>query len=133
VVSSATSGESHTSPLPCDNWSLIGGENAPSGYSYRDRELDDGTVKKIIWKRGRFFKAQLQGRGPANLDYALQLGVSQSPVDAALRSGEARLCVRCNASHGRDGSDGKAFSGRSPDCPAPAACPAGSPSGAFLE
>jgi DNA-binding beta-propeller fold protein YncE len=132
TVSSATSGESHTSPLPCQNWSLIGRADSPAGYTYRDKQLDDGTVKKLVWKSGNLLKAALHGKGPTNLDYTLQPGVSQSPVDAVLRSGETRVCVRCNASGGRDGSDGRPFSGRDPDCPPPSAC-AGSPGGAFLD
>jgi YVTN family beta-propeller protein len=132
TVSSATSGESHTTPLPCQNWSLAGREDSPKGYSYRDKELDDGTVKKLSWKAGKVFKASLQGRGPTNLDYTLVLGVSQSPVDAVFRSGQNRVCIRCNASSGRDGHDGRPFTGRGADCPPPSAC-AGSPGGAFLD
>jgi hypothetical protein len=131
-VSSASSGQSHTSPLPCQNWKLLGKETSPSGYAYGDKTLSGGTVKKLVWKKGKSLKAVLRGSGPTTLDYTLQVGVSQSPVDAVLRSGEARVCIRCNASSGRDGSDGRNFSGRDPDCPPPAAC-AGSPGGAFLD
>jgi hypothetical protein len=132
TVSSASSGQSHTSPLPCQNWKLLGKETSPSGYAYGDKTLSGGTVKKLVWKKGKSLKAVLRGSGPTTLDYTLQVGVSQSPVDAVLRSGEARVCIRCNASSGRDGSDGRNFSGRDPDCPPPATC-AGSPGGAFLD
>jgi hypothetical protein len=132
TLSSATSGETHASPLPCQNWTLLGKETAPTGYSYRDKELDDGTVQKLVWKAKKVLKAVLRGKGPTNLDYTLQVGVSQSPVDATLRSGPQRVCVRCAASSGRDGSDGRIFTGHDTACPAPSAC-AGSASGAFLD
>jgi len=130
TVSSPTSGETHTTGLPCQHWSLLGSEFSPTGYAYKDKRVVDGTVTKLTWKLGKALKVQLQGKGLRNLDYVLQVGVSESPVDAVLHSGPARVCVRCNATGRRDGSDGRRFGGR--DCPPPGACP-GSPSGAFLD
>jgi len=130
TVSSPTSGETHTSGLPCQNWSLLGSEFSPTGYAYKDKRVVDGTVTKLTWKLGKALKVQLQGKGLRNLDYVLQVGVSESPVDAVLHSGPSRVCVRCNATGRRDGSDGRRFVGR--DCPPPGGCP-GSPSGAFLD
>lgn len=120
TLSSATSGESHTTDLPCENWSLLGSPSNPKGYKYADSELDDGTAKKVIWKDGKQLKATLFGKGVTNLDYDLQTAVSQGDVQAAFSAESITLCMRCAGMPGKDGSDAKLFLGK--DCPVPAAC-----------
>ena len=122
TLSSPTSGASHTSPLPCQNWALIGSDANPHGYKYADKGLFTGTVSKLSWKRGKDLKATLTGKGASVLDYDLQTGVAQNPVHGQLVSGQSGVCFAC-ASGTRDGSDGKLFSAKSVDCPAPASCP----------
>ncbi len=119
TISSATSGATHTSPLPCQNWALMGGTDDPTGYKYADKLLTSGTVSKLSWKRGKDVKATFTGKGVAVLDYDLQAGVSQNPVAGRLVSGAVGVCFECTSA--RDGSDGKSFSAKS--CPAPPTCP----------
>jgi hypothetical protein len=120
ALSSQASGQSHSTDLPCENWKLIGKASNPKGYLYRDRELDDGTAKIVVWKDGKLLKTVLQGKGPTNLDYDLQLDVSQGAVAATFTSGATRVCVLC-APDGKDGSDAKTFLGK--NCVAPPTCP----------
>jgi hypothetical protein len=82
--------------------------------------LDDGTAKIVVWKDGKLLKTVLQGKGPTNLDYDLQLDVSQGAVAATFTSGATRVCVLC-APDGKDGSDAKTFLGK--NCVAPPTCP----------
>lgn len=96
------------------------GRRARAATKYRDRELDDGTARTVLWKAGKLFKAALRGRGPSVLDYDLQLGLSQGTVAATFAEGNTRLCAVCGGGPGRDGADGKTFLGR--DCPAPVEC-----------
>ncbi len=121
TLSSAASGESHSSDLPCQNWELIGSETNPKGYKYKDRELDDGTAKVVVWKDGNQLKAILQGKGTSVLDYDLQVGVSQDTVAAVFEYGGAQICMTCPPLDDNDGSDGKKFYGR--ECAAPPTCP----------
>src|SRR5262249_6609790 len=118
TVSSA-SGQVHTAALPCQNWQVLGGSIA-KGYKYLDRELDDGTARIVVWKDRNLVKATLLGSGPTVLDYDLQTGVSQDPVDVKLGGSSAAICMQCNGSSGKNGSDGKLFLGK--DCPEPVAC-----------
>ena len=120
VFVSVSTGESHTTPLPCQNWSLLGSTTNPKGYKYSDAELDQGTAKKVIWKNGSQLKATLKGSGPSTLDFDLQLGLSAGSVAAVLTNGSNALCASCLPSNGRDGSDGRTFLGK--DCPAPPSC-----------
>jgi hypothetical protein len=93
--------------------------------------LDDGTVKTLTWKGGKLAKAVFKGKGATQLNYDLQGGIDQGLVDVELRSGSARLCLRCGASDGNNGSDGRKFLGKGPSCAAPAEClTGGSSSGA---
>jgi len=120
TVSSSTSGQSHTTDLPCQNWKLIGKTTNPKGYRYRDRQLDDGTAKVIVWRDGKL-RAVLQGKGPSTLDYDLVVGTSQGTVDVIFtRDSGDQLCMACAPHKGRDGSDGKRFRGK--NCPAPPSC-----------
>jgi hypothetical protein len=121
MLSSLTSGQSHSTDLPCENWKLIGNTSNPKGYKYKDKELDDGTAKLVLWTDGKLLKAVLQGKGPTNLDYDLQLGVPQGTVAATFTSGASRVCVVCGPHNGKDGSDAKKFQGK--NCSAPPSCP----------
>ena len=62
----------------------------------------------------------LQGSGPSNLDYDLQIAVTQGAVGARLTSGTQDVCTACTSSNGNDGTDGKKFLGKT--CPVPIAC-----------
>ncbi len=120
TIGSTSSGENHTTDLPCQNWVLLGSASSPKGYKYGDPELDDGTAKKVIWKNGSQLKATLFGKGPTTLDYDLQTGIVQSPVALRFDSQAGPICLACAGVAGKDGSDGKNFQGK--DCAAPAAC-----------
>ena len=87
-------GSAHETPLPCQNWELLGPPTTPRGYRYRDPELDDGTALRVVWKNGRLLKAVLSGRGPTNLDYDLK-GGAQEYIGVQLTSGPDRICFRC--------------------------------------
>jgi YVTN family beta-propeller protein len=122
TIASATSGQSFTANLPCQNWKLIGSTTNPKGYKYTDPELADGTAKVVVWKDQSLLKASLSGKGASILAYDLQTGVTQDPVTARLTSvGGGGLCLQCSGSNGKDGSDGKMFEGK--DCAAPPSCP----------
>jgi len=75
-----------------------------------------------VWKRNARLKAGLKGSGLSPLGYDLQVGVDQGAVDVELRSGDARVCLRCDDSNGADGSDGRKFQGRDAQCMAPPVC-----------
>ena len=114
--------ESRRDPIRSDSAPLIGAAMAPKGYKYKDRELDDGTAKTIVWKSAKLLKVSLSGKGPTTLGYDLQAGMTQTPVDVRFESGVTRVCLRCGPPAGRDGTDGKSFSAKAADCPAPAEC-----------
>jgi hypothetical protein len=121
TFASAVSGASHATELPCHNWKLMGAEAQPKGYRYRDKKGMDGTARSVVWKSGGLLKAELSGKGAALLDFALEAAVSQGTVEAALRSGDMRVCAACAADDpSRDGSDGRKFTGKV--CPAPVTC-----------
>jgi hypothetical protein len=63
TVSSVTSGESYASPLPRQNWALLGPDENPYGYKYADKTLAVATVSKLTWRRGKDLKATLTGKG----------------------------------------------------------------------
>jgi hypothetical protein len=130
-VVSISSGQSHETPLPCQNWVQLGSPTSPKGYKYKDPEQDDGTAQKVVWK-AKNLKATLTGKGPTTLDYDLQVGVHEAPVAARFQSGDVIVCLQCTADNGKDGSDGKQFLGKTLTCPAPTGCLA-SPDGAFLD
>lgn len=122
---SPTSGQSHSTPLPCQNWKIIGkatpGE-IPTGYRYSDGELDDGTCKVVSITHQNLVKAVCSGKGPTNLDYDLQQGTSQDPVRVVITAGSAprRYCASLGGTVKRDGDDGKTFLAK--DAGAPASC-----------
>ena len=119
TVAGAASGESHTIGLPCQNWDLLGNEANPKGYKYKDKELDDGTVKVVSWKQGKL-KLVLSGKGSSTLDYDLAVSVAQGTVDVLFDNLGESLCMACAPFSGKDGSDGKKFLGK--NCPAPLTC-----------
>jgi DNA-binding beta-propeller fold protein YncE len=130
-VLSPTTGKSHTTDLPCQNWTLVGSASAPKGYRYRDPEQNDGTARTVTWRPSQL-KATLTGQGPTTLDYDLQVGVDEAPVAARFSSEPITICLECTAYNGKNGSNGKQFLGRKLTCPAPSGC-ASSPSGAFID
>ncbi len=119
TISSSGSGESHTIGLPCQNWDLLGNAASPKGYKYKDKELDDGTVKVVSWKQGKL-KLVLSGKGSSTLDYDLAVSVSQGTVDVLFDNLGSSLCMACAPFNAKDGSDGKKFLGK--NCPVPVSC-----------
>jgi hypothetical protein len=120
TIASTTSGQSHTSPLPCQLWIVLGQEDNAQGYKYVDKTLAIGTVKQLTWRRGKDVKALLTGKGASTLGYDLQAGISQNELQGSLVSGDVGVCFACNAV--RDGSDGRLYSAKAAECPAPATC-----------
>ncbi len=126
-VSSATSGQSFWQDLPCQNWSLIGSEANPCGYSYKDAKLADGPCKRVLLRSGSRLKASCKGGGPHPLDYDLQVGQSQTPVAVTIETGQLGLpgaqgyCAKFGGVVKKDGSDGKTFLAK--NAAAPASCP----------
>ena len=130
-VASLSTNSSEEADLPCQNWFLIGSPTSPKGYKYKDPEQNEGTTKTATWK-ARQLKATLTGKGPASLDYDLQMNVDEAPIGARFQSGDVVICMECTAHNGKNGSDGKQFLGKTLTCPAPTGC-VSSPSGAFLD
>lgn len=103
-VSSSTSGESFSQALPCANW-----EVTPSGYRYRDPQLDDGPCRLIIFAPGHTTKAVCSGAGPSVLDFDLESGVDQVPIGVKLTLGTASYCASFGGTIKADGTDGTLF------------------------
>jgi len=128
---SSTSGHSHTTPLPCANWTILGPDpgfgQSPKGYKYLDKELDDGTCKLVLIKHRTLVKAVCQGKGPTDLDYNLEPGHTESPVDVVITTGSdsRRYCAAFAGRIKRNGADAKSFVAT--DAPAPAVCLGGPP------
>ena len=127
TFSSATSGQSFTSPLPCANWRAA----KNGGYRYLDRQLDQGACKLVIIKQGKILKTLCQGTGPTDLNYDLMPGQSQTPVNVSLRvgSGPDLYCMSFGGKVLKSGDDGRTFLAKQ----APAPVLQCSPSGAFLD
>ncbi len=119
IVRSALTGETHTTELPCENWT---GRKSGS-WRYNDRELDDGTCKRVEIRGTRTVRVLCHGRGPTVLDFDLRPGERQDPIDVVLEVGTApeRYCMRFGGTVRKDGSDGKRFMARK--SPAPSECP----------
>lgn len=107
-VTSPTSGETVTLALPCQNWGV---NRRGGGFKYLDRNLTTSACRSVLVKTARGIKATCQGRGPAVLDYDLQLGVHQYPVDVVLRLGATPevYCLRFGGFARKNGTDGKTF------------------------
>jgi hypothetical protein len=120
TVRSTATGESHTTELPCQNWT---GRKTGS-WRYADREMDDGTCKTVQIRSTRTVRALCYGRGPTTLDFDLQEGTPQPPIDVTLELGAGpgaeRYCLRFGGVVKNDGSNGKQFFAR--DSAAPTAC-----------
>lgn len=125
TVSSATSGQSHTTTLPCENWKRVGRDpgtgNAPKGYKYTDKKLLSGTCKSILIKNGKIVKILCLGKGPMNLDYDLQEGQEQAPVDVVLTTGTRVHCAQFGGKINKDGTNAKVFKAKGAD--KPISCP----------
>jgi hypothetical protein len=121
-ISSSTSGQNVSAPLPCENWQLLGKQTNPAGYRYRDRELADGPCRTVVLKHGRSARALCLGRGLSLLDYDLQEQEHQAPVSVLLTTGgSARYCSEFGGEIRKDGTDGKTFLAR--DALPPPGCP----------
>jgi len=121
-ISSSTSGQNVSAPLPCKNWELLGAQSSQMGYRYRDRELDDGPCRTVTLKHGRSAKALCLGRGLGLLDYDLKEQEHQAPVSVLLQTGgSVRYCSEFGGEISRDGTDGRTFLAR--DALPPAGCP----------
>lgn len=118
TVTSAATGATHTTELPCENWT---GRKTGS-WRYNDREMDDSTCMRVEIRSTRSMKAICLGRGPSVLDFDLHPGEAQAPIDVVLElgTGPDRYCLTFGGTVKKDGSDGKTFFGR--DSIAPVAC-----------
>lgn len=118
TLTSQTSGESYSQELPCEGWT---GRKTGS-WRYNDRVLVDGACMRVEIRSTRSLKAICTGRGPSSLDFDLQPGQLQAPIDVTLEvgSGPDRYCMRFGGTVKPDGSDGKKFVAR--DSTAPVAC-----------
>jgi len=118
TVTSATTGESHTTLLPCQNWT---GRKTGS-WRYNDRHLFDSTCMRVEIRSTRSLKAICLGRGPSVLDFDLRPGEPQQPIHVTLElgTGPDRYCMTFGGVVKKDGSDGKKFFAR--DSAAPGAC-----------
>lgn len=103
-ITSATSGESFTQGLPCANW-----EQGPTGYRYKDSELDDGACRSVAFEPGRGIKAKCSGAGPSVLDFDLESGVPQAPIAVKVTLGTASFCTTFGGTVKDDGTDGEVF------------------------
>ena len=129
TVSSVSSGESFTIPLPCGGWTVNG-----AGNTYKYKDSTGATCKIVIIKGGRLNKAVCKG---TQVSFDLT-AVDQVNIDVVLRAGSAprRWCTAFNGATAgcdvkKNGSDGKKYLAK--NCiTAPVVCGA-SPSGAFLD
>ncbi len=121
TVAGNGSGQSHVADLYCERWSLIGSEADPRGYRYADSRLESGSVRKVIWKRAGQLTAVLSAAGGFPIDYHLEVGVAQGPVDVELSSGEELVCLRCQDAE-FVGSNGTTFVGTGDECVVPSSC-----------
>jgi len=125
TFTSVTSGESHTTLLPCQNWT---GRKTGS-WRYRDTELDDSTCQVVQIRSTRTLRAVCLGRGPTLLDFDLVEGQAQTPIDVTLElgTGPDRYCLRFGGTVKADGANGRKLFAS--DSPAPVACAPPAPPG----
>lgn len=118
TFTSAATGASHTTVLPCENWT---GRKTGS-WRYADRKLQSSTCTMVQLRSTRALRATCLGRGPTELDFDLVPGQAAGPIDVTLELGSApdRYCLRFGGTVKHDGSDGKKFFAR--DSAAPGAC-----------
>lgn len=120
-VASEASGESFAQGLPCEHWTLLEGSGV-RGYAYRDRAHAEGPCSRVVLRAQRHIKVRCAERGGAVLDYSLDRGRSQDPVQVELRTGiEGLYCARFADGIRRDGRNGRRFTavqaGTAPSCP----------------
>ena len=121
TVRSTTSGQVHSEPLYCGNWSLLGSPASPKGYVYRSDFT--GAAKKIVWKSGRLLKVLLTDATGLPVDFDLQNGTSQGLVELQLSSRGDSTCVQCGpVDDARDGRDGRKYLALGATCVAPTRC-----------
>jgi hypothetical protein len=118
TVTSVATGASHTTELPCQNWT---GRKTGS-WRYYDRKLEVSTCTTVQIRSTRTLRATCLGRGPTDLDFDLVPGAAAGPIDVTLElgTGPDRYCLRFGGTVKHDGSDGKKFFAR--DSAAPGAC-----------
>jgi hypothetical protein len=108
--------------LPCENWLPLPPFLNPSGYKYKDRELDEGPCKRVFIRNGKRLKTACFGKGATTtFDYDLMEGTDEGTVNVVLTTGSIRYCTAFGSYKGRAGTDGKRFQGR--DADKPTACP----------
>ncbi len=122
---STTSGQDHTFDLPCQNWSVTGGDKVKSvlkrGYKYKDSKRVDGPCNSVKIKGTKSLSVSCKGKsGVAAFPYDLVFGSSQGEVTAVLETGLIKHCAQFQALF--DGSDGKKYKGKSLLAP-PVSCP----------
>ena len=121
---SATSGQDVTLPLPCQNWSVTGGNKVGSvptrGYKYKDPAREQGPCVSVKLKGTKSLTVSCKGKkGAAGFPYDLVLGQNQGSITAVLEMGLIKHCAEFLPLF--DGSDGKKYKGKS--LAMPAACP----------
>lgn len=108
--------------LPCENWTTLGKVGrATFGYRYRDPARASGPCSDIKLMGTKLLKITCDNKGGAVLGYDLVEGTDEGRVSAVLTTATTRYCASFDDHHGKDGSDGKKFLGRSQ--PAPSSCP----------
>lgn len=121
---SATSGQDVTVDLPCQNWTVTGGNKVNSvskrGYKYADGKREDGPCNSVKIKGTKSLSVSCKGKpGAASFPFDLQSGVGQGVISTVLRLGLVEYCSEFQPFF--DGADGKKYKGKG--FAAPAACP----------
>lgn len=119
TVFSETTDEFFTQELPCLNWNLLGREDDPVGYRYRDPVRRFGPCHSVVL-RGDRLTVKCRASDDAPLAYDLSAAIPQPPVSVEIRVGGTIHCAEYGGSLRADGSNGAEFVAS--DAPAPAAC-----------
>ncbi|MFN8549444.1 MAG: hypothetical protein U0527_16105 [Candidatus Eisenbacteria bacterium] len=101
-IASSTSGAFLGQDLPCANW-----QQTPSGYRYRDPELDDGPCKEVYFRPDDVSTIRCSGAGPSVLAFDLEPGVVQAPISVRLTLGSQSFCTTFGGTFKSDGTDGR--------------------------
>jgi hypothetical protein len=117
TVTSASSGESFSQVLPCEQWTLLGRADRPRGYRYRDRLRQAGACSSVLLRQG-VLTVRCGGR-EAPLVFELHAGQTQAPLRAAVQLGAATFCSEFGGTIIRDEPRRFIAAG----APAPASCP----------
>lgn len=121
---SATSGQDHTFPLPCEKWSATGGNKvaavAKRGYKYSDPKREHGPCNSVKIKGTKSLSVSCKGKpGTAAFPFDLVSGQSQGTLTTVLETGWITHCATFEPFV--DGSDAKKYKGKS--LGPPVACP----------